>query len=187
MVGSISALLTVLSGPEQGRVIKVRQGSRAIVGRGQNADITLNGDLYISARHVLLDSHGPDRFTVHGLSSTNPPRVNGVQFRTAELRDGGVLEIGYTPLRLAITSDAYVSICFVCGRPCGPSCPDGRDLGLADIANYACDDHVPRIVLSSFGHDRPHSTWARTDTGQNPGQVRVVNEQEVIWQTINAC
>jgi serine/threonine-protein kinase len=73
-----------------------------MIGRATDADLRLpQDDPYVSRRHVYLEIC-PPTCRLRDIGSTNPAQVNGQEFSECELRDGDVLEVGYTQLKVAI-------------------------------------------------------------------------------------
>src|SRR5262245_48713758 len=103
--------LTVIKGPALGRVLEFHGPRGLIIGRAADADFRLpDDDQYVSRRHVFLEIC-PPACRVHNLgtqgpSSTNPPRVNErTVTEEAELKDGDILELGYTQFKISIETD----------------------------------------------------------------------------------
>ena len=69
------------------------------IGRGGQNDVSIEGDEFVSARHVRVEARR-DGVWVHDLGSTNGTHVNGVRIdRPRKLVPGDVLRIGETELR----------------------------------------------------------------------------------------
>ncbi len=133
--------LEVLSGTRKGQRIAIPTGTAAVFGRGGAADIQFDADPYISSRHVVFDT--TSRCRIKDLGSSNVPHINGSPTRERELRDGDILELGYTRFRicLATVEDAR---CGVCGCSIGAeSNSDGRWADLRGLVSYVCSKHVP--------------------------------------------
>lgn len=58
-------------------------------------------DPYISRRHCEIEI-GTSQLFIRSLGSVNPPLVNDVETTYGELRDGDVIQVGFTKLRVAI-------------------------------------------------------------------------------------
>lgn len=91
-------VLFVTEPPQQsGRVIAVE--SSTLIGRGQEADITLD-DPFISDRHVRFDRM-ENRIVIEDLGSTNGTQVNGLPVTGRRVLDrGDVVRIGQTSMEV---------------------------------------------------------------------------------------
>lgn len=97
--------LTVIKGPNPGRVIEFTHPRGFLIGRAHDADYRLpEDDPYVSRRHVYLEI-APPACRIQNLSTTNPAYVGGELVDERELRDGDVLELGYTRFRVAVLRD----------------------------------------------------------------------------------
>jgi serine/threonine protein kinase len=106
----VKVLLTVIKGPQGGKVLEFTEPRSYILGRALDADFQLpNDDLYVARRHIFLEICPPacrvrDLGTT-GSGSTNPPHINGhIVAEEAELKDGDVLELGYTQFKVSINA-----------------------------------------------------------------------------------
>jgi diguanylate cyclase (GGDEF)-like protein len=86
-----SAYLVVISGPSFGEMYKLK-GPRAVLGRGDKADIRIVDD-GVSREHAAIERDG-GRMVLVDLGSTNGTFCNGLRAKTQELRDGDKIAIG---------------------------------------------------------------------------------------------
>ncbi len=97
--------LEVIKGPETGRHFEFTQPDTFIVGRGgkdRPVHFKLSDDdPYVSRQHFMLEI-APPRIYFFDFRSTNPPCINGVEVKEAELNEGDVIEVGYTQLKVRI-------------------------------------------------------------------------------------
>lgn len=97
--------LEVIKGPEIGKQFEFTQPDTFIVGRGgkdRQVHFKLSDDdPYVSRHHFLLEI-APPRIYFFDLNSTNPPCINGVVVKEAELNEGDVIEVGYTQLKVRV-------------------------------------------------------------------------------------
>jgi len=110
--------LTVIKGPERGRVEEFTAPRGYVIGRARNADLRLpENDPYVSRRHIFLEICPPG-CRLQDIGTTNPAYVNGEPFTERELNDGDVIEVGYTQLKISITVHVtpYIWSCPACGR-----------------------------------------------------------------------
>jgi serine/threonine protein kinase len=111
--------LTVVKGPEAGRVLEFQEPRGFVIGRASDADFRLpNNDPYVSRRHVFLEICPPS-CRLQDIGNTNPAHVNGEPFTECELTDGDIIEVGYTQLKVAITAKiiGHIGKCGSCGQP----------------------------------------------------------------------
>lgn len=78
--------------------------SRTVIGRGTDADITVD-DTGISRRHVEILWDGK-RAQVNDLGSTNGSRLNGHKVSTAPLAPDSVIEIGRTRILFSVLAQS---------------------------------------------------------------------------------
>jgi serine/threonine protein kinase len=98
----VTVNLTVLKGPEKGRVFEFSEPCGFIAGRGTDAGLRLaQDDPYVSRHHVYLEIC-PPTCRLRDIGKTNPAQVNGEEFVERDLVDGDVIEVGYTQLKVAI-------------------------------------------------------------------------------------
>jgi pSer/pThr/pTyr-binding forkhead associated (FHA) protein len=89
------ARLKIVQGPDYG-AIYVITGIRAVIGRGEDADVML-ADLKASRRHAELFM-GPGGWSVKDLGSSNGILANGAPAKIATMRAGDTFTIGETTL-----------------------------------------------------------------------------------------
>ncbi|KAA6230514.1 protein kinase (plasmid) [Chlorobium phaeovibrioides] len=112
--------LEVIKGPETGRKFEFTQPDTFIVGRGgkdRPVHFKLSDDdPYVSRQHFLLEI-SPPRIYFTDYRSTNPPSINGIEVKEAELYDGDVIEVGYTQLKVEVVPESQSkSTQFHCDR-----------------------------------------------------------------------
>jgi serine/threonine protein kinase len=110
--------LTVLKGPEVGRIWEFSQPGSFIVGRAADAHYRLpEDDPYVGRRQVFLEIC-PPRCRLRDLGRTNPTHINTEPFTEREIADGDVIEVGYTQLKVSLHTELHVEIlkCKGCGR-----------------------------------------------------------------------
>jgi pSer/pThr/pTyr-binding forkhead associated (FHA) protein len=89
------ARLTVMNGPEDGRVHLVSRDA-AIIGRAESSDVPVLLDLSVSRRHALVIKEGPDYF-VEDTGSRYGTRLDGQPLAARQkLRDGAMIRVGET-------------------------------------------------------------------------------------------
>ncbi|MBM4068596.1 MAG: FHA domain-containing protein [Planctomycetes bacterium] len=90
--------LTVVEGPDKGRVYQVCEGYALLLGRSRHANTTFN-DMRISRVHCEVDLRG-NRVFVTDLDSNGGTFINGKRVGEAQIKPGDVINIGDTHLRL---------------------------------------------------------------------------------------
>lgn len=111
--------LTVSKGPRAGTEIAFIRPRLYLIGRGVDADYRLSeDDRYVHRRHAILEV-SPPRCRVVNLGANNPVHLNGRAIASADLRDGDVLELGYTQFTVTVNEkfEHREGHCKGCGRP----------------------------------------------------------------------
>jgi pSer/pThr/pTyr-binding forkhead associated (FHA) protein len=96
--------LEVLRGPETGAVFPLFAASANVIGSDQSCTV-LGGtaDQGISSQHAEIRASVDGTFALTDLRSTNGTFVNGRVIQQANLREGDIIEVGSTQLRVRIT------------------------------------------------------------------------------------
>lgn len=92
--------IDVLEGPERGRSFAIA-GLPALIGRGQEAAIALDGDLGVSRRHAEIYASG-QALHLRDLGSTHGVTVNGVKYLEQAIRSGDRIGVGQTILQIRV-------------------------------------------------------------------------------------
>jgi len=96
----IPAHFTVVSGPEPGRVYKLRLGAKTVIGRDSCCEVVLLDDNEISGRHCELTRNGT-RIEVADLGSMNGTLLNGARVVARQrIEDGDLIRVGRTEFRV---------------------------------------------------------------------------------------
>jgi serine/threonine protein kinase len=90
--------LKVISGPDTGKLVQVSDAFTTLIGRGRHADFQLN-DPAVSRVHCEVEIRA-NRVLLTDLESGAGTLVNGVKVEDAKLKDGDVVQIGDTRMRL---------------------------------------------------------------------------------------
>lgn len=100
--------VVVLDGPERGReLVLAAHGRVFLLGRGANCDLALPDD-DISREHAALE-RSVDGIVVRDLASKNGVEVGGERISgQCRLRDGEIIRIGETELRVSDPEDRYL-------------------------------------------------------------------------------
>lgn len=96
----LPAHITIVSGPEPGRVYPFKLGEKAVIGKDAGCEVTLADDKEISGRHCELTRKGK-RVEIADLGSTNGTFLNGAQVVARQLvEDGDLVRVGRTEFRV---------------------------------------------------------------------------------------
>jgi two-component system, cell cycle response regulator len=87
------ALLTVVSGPNIGRVFSVHDGEETVLGRAKEAHVRID-DAGASRAHAHIVSAGAGKYVLEDLQSTNGTFLAGKRIEKAELSSGDRINIG---------------------------------------------------------------------------------------------
>jgi hypothetical protein len=89
-------VFTVSGGPDQGKAFVI-QNFPALIGRGSDAAIRLDGDMGVSRKHAeIYEQDGVLR--IQDLKSTHGTLINGVQIVEKGLEPGDQIQVGLTML-----------------------------------------------------------------------------------------
>ena len=95
-----TARFVVLDGPGLERGSTVEVTASAIVGRGPESGVSIDGDEFASAQHARIEA-SPDGVWIEDLGSTNGTFVNGARVTAKRvLQPGDVVRVGETELQL---------------------------------------------------------------------------------------
>jgi pSer/pThr/pTyr-binding forkhead associated (FHA) protein len=94
-------LLTVDSGPFEGRKILLQPGQSLKIGRTEWADFAVPHDAHMSGLHFAVRCEQAD-CTLEDLRSTNGTQVNGQPIKQTTLQDGDMVRAGRTQFRVQI-------------------------------------------------------------------------------------
>ena len=101
----MKVLLTVIEGPQAGRVFEFDRHDTFIVGRAKAAQFRLSEDDEFFSRNHFLVEVNPPLCRIMDLNSTNGTRVNGRKIQAADLQHGDIIRGGKTKLRVSIGTD----------------------------------------------------------------------------------
>jgi pSer/pThr/pTyr-binding forkhead associated (FHA) protein len=79
------------------------------IGRAENNDIVLDGDMRVSRHHARLDCND-GQWVIMDCRSANGTTVNGQRITTHSLRNGDRIRVGGTPLVFVPTADPLATI-----------------------------------------------------------------------------
>ena len=142
-------VLTVLSGPETGRVVSVTPAGVRL-GRSEDCDLSFD-DASLSRVHARALRLLGTQFFLGDEGSTNGTFVNGARLdRATELSDGDRIQLGTgTHLRFAIVDEAEEAALVRVYQ-------SGRIDGLTGIANRAAfDERLDKELAFAVRHDSP--------------------------------
>ncbi len=96
----MSVLLRIIDGPQAGASFEMREGQRAILGRGDRSDFRVL-DSWASRLHCAITLR-PDGVLLEDLNTKNGTYVNGKQVDRARLPDGSLVQVGTTTVQVLV-------------------------------------------------------------------------------------
>ena len=94
------AVLRIIEGPQTGATCELRQGQRAILGRGERADLPIL-DSWASRSHCSV-TYQPDGLVLEDLRSKNGTYLSGQRVERVRLADGSLIQIGTTTIQIVM-------------------------------------------------------------------------------------
>ena len=137
--------LTIIEGPEAGRVFALTNGQTLSIGRGQMSDTQVN-DPRLSRVHCQVQVES-DRVLLTDHGSSGGTFVGGQQITDRVLRPGDVIQMGDTKMRYEIEGiqDQSTMVGTAFGRPKPPSqVPQLQDLVGQSFAHYRLDSIITK-------------------------------------------
>ncbi|HTL52493.1 MAG TPA: FHA domain-containing serine/threonine-protein kinase, partial [Planctomycetota bacterium] len=147
----MKVILRVRRGKYEGREFVFEKHGTLLVGRAEDAHISIPGDKAFSRHHFLIEVN-PPRCFLRDLGSSNGTYVNRVQVEESMLKHGDVIAAGETRLQVAVVADQQPEAGYI---------PDRIDMPELDaaLANPAKDDEeegtseVDLLTPSQAVHD----------------------------------
>ena len=127
----------VRGGRDRGRVVRVGDGERLMLGRLPGSGVVVDDDV-ASRRHCVIVAH-QGMATVTDLESANGTYVNGLRVETAVIRPGDQVRAGTTILECAG------------GGPAATLPPEALNTQLRTAMRRAIDPSRPESLVTSFG------------------------------------
>jgi hypothetical protein len=97
----MKVVLDIIKGPHKGASFSFREPDVFLVGRSKDAHFQLTDDPYISRRHFYLEI-SPPNCLLKDLGSTNCTKVNDLIVAEQLLRNGDIIEAGFTQIKVLI-------------------------------------------------------------------------------------
>jgi serine/threonine protein kinase len=141
--------LVVIAGPDVGRIFVLEEGKPLLVGRGRNTETKLK-DPQVSREHFQVKADGR-KIVLLDSGSTSGTVVNGKRVSQVDLRQGDVIQIGNTQLRLQIEGSPDASTVVVPSPTPKPSLAKAEQLG--------------ELIGQSLSHYQIDATIARGQSG----------------------
>jgi len=95
----MNVLLTVIKGVDKGKTVKV-EDTPFIIGRDEDVDFSLS-DEAVSRAHLII-TYENGKLYVRDMDSKNGTYLNGKRITKEELRNGDILRIGDTTIKVEI-------------------------------------------------------------------------------------
>jgi serine/threonine-protein kinase len=126
--------LTVIKGPNKGRVFTFDRRDRFIVGRSKMAHFRLPPrDRYFSRLHFLVEVN-PPHCRLMDMGSRNGTFVNGQEVHEADLKDGDRIKAGRTILSVAVHQTVVADTTMEAPALALPPAPTAPDVAPAEAA-----------------------------------------------------
>jgi len=92
--GNVVPTIQVISGPEQGKIIKLEDHSEFSIGRSSTCEFSVP-DTSCSRMHAVITVENNDSVQIEDLNSTNGTKVNGKSISSSHsLQDGDMIQLG---------------------------------------------------------------------------------------------
>ncbi len=91
--------LDIIGGTQKGQVYEFISG-RVVIGR-TDGDLIID-DSNISKKHAVVETWSRDTYFIRDLASTNGTYINGQRITTTKIKNGDIITIGNTKLKLRI-------------------------------------------------------------------------------------
>jgi len=102
-VSRATVTATFMTGRRRGQQVVLTAAPSALFGRTPGCDLILTDDAEVSAQHAEIEALDNGCLVLRDRGSTNGTRLNGIAIQTTHpLRDGDVIGIGRTELRIAL-------------------------------------------------------------------------------------
>ncbi|MFP4057712.1 MAG: PEGA domain-containing protein [Candidatus Brocadiia bacterium] len=155
----MAATLRIIDGPQSGATCELRLGQRAVLGRGEQTDLTIL-DTWASRAHCAVTVQ-PDGIVLEDLDSKNGTYVSGQRVERTRLPDGSLIQVGTTTVQ--VLTQASTAAAPAAAPPAAARPPLRKAL-------YA----VGAVVLAvGLGYGGFHAFWG---TGVPRGKVDIVSE-----------
>jgi len=102
-VSRATVTATFMTGRRRGQQVVLTAAPSALFGRAPGCDLILADEAEVSAQHAEIEALDNGCLVLRDRGSTNGTRLNGIAIQTTHpLRDGDVIGIGRTELRIAL-------------------------------------------------------------------------------------
>jgi pSer/pThr/pTyr-binding forkhead associated (FHA) protein len=91
--------LDIIEGIQKGSVYEFASG-RVVIGR-TDGDLIID-DPNISKKHAVIETWSRDTYFIRDLASTNGTYINGQRITTTKIKNGDIITVGNTKLRLRV-------------------------------------------------------------------------------------
>lgn len=118
--------IRVISGPEQGTEWKFSEHASFIAGRAEQSNICLSSDRALSRFHCRIEIQPPQCMVID-LASSNGTKVNGKPIEQAIVRDGDIVKVGNSELKISIQQPNGEEWAYA------PTAVPGRDLSQSTV------------------------------------------------------
>ncbi len=91
--------LDIIEGMQKGSIYEFATG-RVVIGR-TDGDLIID-DANISKKHAVIETWSRDTYFIRDLASTNGTYINGQRITTTKIKNGDIITVGNTKLRLRV-------------------------------------------------------------------------------------
>jgi DNA-binding CsgD family transcriptional regulator len=152
------------------------------IGRAENNDIVLDGDMRVSRHHARLD-HDDGQWVLVDCQSANGTTVNGQRITTHSLRSGDRIRVGGTPLVFVPVADPLATITEEppADDVKAPALSEREREILALVGSGRTDRQIADALYISVATVRSHLDRIRDKTGcrRRPELTRLAMELDI--------
>ena len=138
--------LRVIAGPDDGRMFNLDEGQKMLIGRSEKTDTRLK-DLQVSRIHCEVKGAG-GKIHITDNESVGGTFVNGQRVQEHTLKEGDVIQIGTTQLKVHLAGIADADTVVAAQKPAKAPAVDASNLTGSTISNYEIG---PRLARGKSG------------------------------------
>jgi serine/threonine protein kinase len=138
----MQAYLRVVSGPDAGRTIDLKEGVKVTIGRGEKSDTRFT-DLSMSRLHCELTWEN-GKFHLVDLNSVGGTMVEGNQVKECDLKHGHEFQIGGTRMKLHTTGIPDANTLVAAQKPARELRPDEGVLTGSKMSHYEIGELIAK-------------------------------------------
>ncbi len=180
--------LVMLVGPTPGAEYALNGGSRHVIGRGEECDVSVNHPS-VSRVHAEIHNLGDGRYELVDRESANGIRVNGVELPRGILDARDTVELGDVVFKFIPAGDVYVpgadesqQISSLGGFEAGPENVRGMSLGAKVLIGIGAAALLGTLILvvASRGDEPADVTLSAPKSEQTDGSAKILAEAKAL-------